>query len=310
MKILVTGAGGFIGARVCQLLAEQHPDAAVAAVTWPPTPSRPPALARCEWLPCDLLESGAETKLPGQTDVVIHLAGDPRNPSGPSDFTAQILSNVVMTSRIADYAARAKTRLVVFASSGTVYSGGLRTPFAEDSVALPADHLGASKLAAESLLKARALAGHFKALTFRIFTAYGPGARPEQFVPQAIAKLRAAGGVAKFGNPEAKRDFIYVDDVARLIVAGLALRDASIVYEVLNAGTGRKTSVREVVQLLAGMMGTAKRIDFETPAAGQPASEHQADMTRTLSTLDWRPRVSLEAGLRLTLDGPSASGPV
>jgi nucleoside-diphosphate-sugar epimerase len=308
MKILITGAGGFIGSCICRTLVGRFPEAAIVGVTRTPSPSPEPFLQNYESVACDLLEDGFDKKLPAQANVVIHLAGDPRNPRNPDAFTSQVSANVMMTSRVADYAAKAKADFLIFASSAAIYSGNPRLPFVESEIEFPVDNLGATKLAAESLLKARSLAGQFKVLALRIFTAYGPGARPETFVSQAIAKLRSADPVANFGAAEAKRDFVYVDDVARSVVAGMALRKTNITYEALNIGTGQKTSIRKVVDLLANILGVTKQIEFDTRGGAKANSEHQADLTHTSSLLDWRPQVSLETGLRLTTDYITSSG--
>lgn len=74
--------------------------------------------------------------------------------------------------------------------------------FPED---IPCENLGATKLASESLLKSRAVAGQFKAISFRIGTVYGPGAGPEQFIPQAIMKLSSPDPIVKFGARNIKK---------------------------------------------------------------------------------------------------------
>lgn len=302
MKILVTGASGFIGSRVAEVVAARWPEATVVGVGRSARPPRPSKLANYEYVSCDLSEAGIEQKLPSRINVVMHLAGDRRTFIPPQEYTRQTMANVVNTSRMADYAAQAGAELFLFASSVYAYSGQTTAPFQEDKLCLPAENLGATKVAAESLLRARAIAGQFKALAFRIFTVYGPGSSAGQFIPQAIAKLGSAEPVAKFGAPDVQRDFVYLDDVAEAFAAGLAFRQRDIQFEAVNIGSGQGTSIREVVQLLAGLMGSRKQITFDPGPQSKADTNHQADIAHAQSLLGWKPAVLLEAGLRRTLE--------
>lgn len=304
MKILVTGASGFIGHQACRTLAERFPESAIIGVGKRPVPEKQILSSNYQYISCDLVHKEAYNKLPGQIDVVIHLAGDRRTFVDASDYTMQAESNILMTSRMADYAVSSKAELFIYASSVNVYTGNTVQPFSENDINLPIDNLGATKLSAESLLKARAVAGQLKVLTFRIFTVYGPGARHDQFVPQAILKLLSSDPVAKFGPSEIKRDFVYIDDVVDAIVSGLAFRGKNIVYEVLNIGAGIKTSIRDIVHLMAEIIGTAKQIEFNAIGKMQdrPDIDHQADLNRVNSVLGWSPKLSLREGLRHTID--------
>lgn len=301
--ILITGAGGFIGSRVTRMVAEDLPDCSVIGVGRTPASLAGVSSPNYEYFAADLLNPASFKTLPRKVDVVMHLAGDGKSFHPPERCTPQVFSNVVATSHLADYAAFAKARLLIFASSVYVYSGNAGPPFCEDSVGLPGENLGATKLAAEVLLKTRALAGQFKAVSLRIFTVYGPGAQPQQFIPQAVEKLVAQGIPARFGAPDRKRDFIYVDDVARAFVKSVSLDEREFVFEALNVGTGVPTSIQEIVRLLAKLLGSEKEISFSAQGGpNHPAdTDHQADLRRTRSVIHWEPKVLLEEGLRLTL---------
>ena len=146
---------------------------------------------------------------------------------------------------------------------------------------IPGETLGATKLASEALLKARTYAGQFKALAFRIGTVYGPGASPEQFIPQAIKKLTSSDHVAKFGPADIRRDFICIDDVADAFVKAVErLYERDFMYEALNLGTNVSTSIKEIVAILAEITGSKKEIIFGTfKNIGSIAdTDHQLDM--------------------------------
>jgi nucleoside-diphosphate-sugar epimerase len=304
LRILVTGSSGFIGHQVSRTLAEKFPESTIIGVGKRAVPEKQILSSNYEYISCDLTDGEAYKKLPDKIDVVIHLAGDRRTFVDTSDYTSQTITNILMTSRMADYAVLSKASLFIYASSVNVYTGNSVQPFSENDINLPIDNLGATKLAAESLLKARAVSGQLKVLALRIFTVYGPGARHDQFVPQAISKLLSPDPIAKFGPSDIKRDFLYIDDAVSAIIQGLAFRGKEIVFDVLNVGTGIKTSIREIVHLMADIIGTDKQIEFNAIGKMQnrPDIDHQADLNRVHSVLGWSPKVSLREGLRHTID--------
>jgi len=303
-NILVTGASGFIGSRVSQALASKFPDASIIGIGRKENAPTLSDLQNCEYISCDLSNTELMNRLPRQVDVVVHLAGDRRTFIKNDEYTRQMVSNTVMTSRIADYASSAGARLFIYSSSVYVYSGNSTIPFKEDDLCIPGENLGATKLASESLLKARAVSGQFKAASFRMGTVYGPRSGATQFIPQAIMKLKSPEPTAKFGAGNVKRDFIFIDDVANAFAAAVSvLLEKDFTYEALNLGAGKAVSISEVVKVLSEEIGTGKKIEFSIPAGtGNKAdTDHQLDVTRIHSVLGWQPEYSLADGLRQTI---------
>ncbi len=304
VRILVTGASGFIGSKVAEALSGKFPDAVIVGTGRRKRPSSQASLSNYEYIECNLLDSVLQKVLPDEIDVVIHLAGDRRTFVKQDDLTPQTVSNVLMTSKVADYAGTAKAKLFLYSSSVYVYSGNPDIPFIENTVELPGENLGATKLASEALLKARAVTGQFKAASFRMGTVYGPRSGDTQFIPQAIMKLKSPGPTAKFGAGDVKRDFVFVDDVANAFAAAVdILLKKDFTYEALNVGTGKAVSIREVVSVLAEELGTEKKIEFSiSSGTGSKAdTDHQLDLARIHSVLGWQSEYSLTDGLRQTI---------
>ena len=305
LSIVLTGASGFIGSKTSQCLADKFPSCSIIGVGRKKALSRQISNPNFEYISCDLVKDKIRDCLPGKTDILIHLAGDRRTFVRPEEYSAQFRSNVEITTRMADYASTAGIKLILYASTVYVYSGNSEVPFKEAFISLPRDNLGATKMASESLLNARAVAGQFRSLSFRIGTVYGPGSSEEQFIPQSIIKLCSPDPVAKFGAGDVKRDFVYIDDAARAFVAGVErLYDRDFAYDALNVGTNRATSIREVVQILAGDIGINKQIEFGTfnNIGSEADTDHQLDITRIRSILGWKPEVSLREGLHRTIE--------
>jgi nucleoside-diphosphate-sugar epimerase len=300
--IVITGASGFIGSTLAERLAARRPDCRIVGIARHPGPLATLVAPNVEWVAGDLLVPDATARWPRRAETVIHLAADKRPRVPPADSSRQVAVNVLGTSVVADYVAAAGARTVIFASSSAVYSGSCRVPFVEDDVPLPLEHLGATKLAAEGLLKARAMAGQFTAVALRLFTTYGPRSSPEQFIPEVIAKLLSADPVARFEYPDAERDFVFVEDVVTAFLAALELAPRAEPFEVFNIGSGQRVSVRVVVEMLQQLLGTQKPVRYAVASPGVMDPCHQADTHRAAARLGWRATVGLEEGLRRTIE--------
>jgi nucleoside-diphosphate-sugar epimerase len=311
LTILVTGASGFIGSWLVSLLAEQLPQGLIIGTGRRATFPLKLGAPNFQYVPCDLMFfSEMKRRFPARINVVMHLAGDGRTFVTEGEFVQQVQANVLVTANVIDYALSAKTELFMQASSVYVYSGNTSSPFKEDEINIPVENLGATKIAAEALARARSVAGCFRALSFRIFTAYGPRSRESQFIPQAIKKLRLPGKTVQFGPGDVRRDFVYVEDVAAVFLAGLGFLHQPRTYEALNVGSGVPTSIKEVVFLLAELLGVDKRIEFtgQDRAPSRADRDHQADLQRIRSVLNWKPVVPLKEGLRRTIQYHSLAG--
>lgn len=300
---IVTGGGGFIGGHVRECLLSSYPRVRVVTVGRSDCPLDDQWGGRHTHVCCDLKDREQVDSIPEEeVEVVIHLAGDRRTFLAGPESAAQWASNVNGTVNVAEYAIQKRARLLVYASSVYVYSGCPHLPFQEEAVALPAEMLGASKLAAEAYLKCRAGVNGLKVLVCRIFTVYGPGAGPSQFVPQAIAKLQAEGDVASFGLADIGRDFTYVGDVARAIVLSVAGLDHLETFDVVNIGSGEMTRIGDFVEQLAVQLRSGKRLSFDGTGKRQVGDvDHQADIRKAARLLQWAPEYSLRHGLEETL---------
>ena len=300
---VVTGGCGFIGGHVRERLLSAYPEVRVVTVGRNDGPLDDQWEGRHTHVCCDVKDREQVDSIPEEeVGVVIHLAGDRRTFLDGPESAAQWGSNVDGTVNVTEYAIRKRARLLVYASSVYVYSACTDLPFQEEAIALPAEMLGASKLAAEAYLKCRAGVNGLKVLVCRIFTVYGPGAGPSQFVPQAIAKLQAEGDVASFGLADIGRDFTYVGDVARAIVLSVAGMDHLKTFDVVNIGSGEMTRIGDFVKQLAAQLRSSKRLSFDVTGKRQAGNvDHQADIRKAARLLQWVPEYPLQQGLAETL---------
>jgi UDP-glucose 4-epimerase len=228
MRVLVTGAFGFIGTAVGRRLALAGHD--VVAVTSRPLGTAPTPLFPCQVVRADLRdEASVRAALANaRPDAVCHLAGLGKVRESfehPEEYHAV---NAGGTRTLLDaLTATAAGRRFVFASSAAVYGVPERQPVTEDAPLLPTSPYGESKVAAEQAIEAAAVGGAIGAACLRIFNAAGAvGGVADTNLSRVITKALAvaagqAGRVEVNGDGSAVRDFVHVDDVASAFLLAL-----------------------------------------------------------------------------------------
>ena len=294
MAVLVTGGAGFIGSHVVEALAARDEDVVVI----------------------DNLSSGKRGNLPDDVELVegdirdglgdlftrvkptvcYHLAAqiDVRVSVAQPDYDADV--NVLGTVRVLE-AARGQGTKVVFSSTGGAIYGECEAPAPEDAPRRPIAPYGTSKLAAEEYLSTYNRLYGTGHVSLRYGNVYGPRQDPHgEAGVVAIFFNALLGGTAPkvFGDGSQTRDYVYVGAVARATVA--AAERGGGVYHV---GTGRETSVVELLELCQRIAGTSFEPEF-APARPGELQRAVVDPGRAVDELGWRAERSLEAGLRET----------
>jgi UDP-glucose 4-epimerase len=307
VRVLVTGAAGLIGSATVELLAQEGhtllatdlrvPEAELARCSRA-TAARAP---RCRQLDVRQRELVRSTVAEFRPDAVVHLAARHFIPWCNRYPAATLRTNVLGTQNVADAVRELdKSVRLVFASSAAVY-GPSEQRVLEDAPLRPDDIYGASKLAGEQLLElAQRRAERLQLVVLRLFNAIGPGDPHPHLVPRLICELARGGRRVRLGNLASVRDYIYVEDVARAILAALTADLPALAR--LNVGTGEGRSVGEVLELLGALTG--RSLEVVSIASRRRAVDRPflvADPTRTRAALDWEPRVAFTVGLARTL---------
>lgn len=301
--VLVTGAAGFVGVPTVQRLLEAgQPVVALDnyAVAGPDALAALAESPLLEVVEADVRDADALRDVCRQwaPKVVIHLAAMHFIPYCNAHPDETLAVNTVGLQNMLLAIEDPHEARFVFTSTGAIYTPAL-DPHREDSPALPMDVYGASKLVGEWLLEfQRAKTPGFSPRVARLFNVYGPGETNRHVLPDILGHTRR-GDDLPLGNVEPKRDYVYVDDVADVLVG---LLDGPEPPGPVNVGTGSSYSVVELVDTLRGITGRPLRILTDPERVRKSDRPNlQADTSRLRELFPWYMPISLEEGLRRTL---------
>lgn len=298
-RVLVTGAAGFIGTRLCRELTERG--AVVVAVVHD---DRSPNLRHDEVHVVDLTDREAIRAVVrgASADYVVHLAALKRRGVGLAGFRPSYETNLLGTLDIVEAVIDGGgCRRFVYLSSAEEY-GRAAVPFQATARESPLTAYGLSKLAATQLLQAVATKCGFPIAILRATVVYGPGQPPGMFVP-SLARSLVAGDRFAMTAGEQKRDLVYVDDVVDGVLRALVTTTRH--DGVLHLSAGTPVTIREIAMRAAQIVGGRAEALLEfgaLPYRDDETMEYWADNTDTRAILGWSPQVALGEGLRRTIE--------
>src|SRR5690606_473197 len=289
MRVLVTGASGFVGYAVAAALTERGHT--VVGLTRSTTSALPEGVRRAHG---DLSPDCLRDAL-ADVDGVCHLAARTRARDSRADPLGYWRTNVGGTLALLEAMTATGARRLVLASTCIVYGGRDAPPSDETAVTAPAGPYGASKLAAANAAMDFAATGAIGAISLRAFTIAGalpghPDPDETRLIPRAMAVQRGtAPELVVNGDGGAIRDFVHVVDVADAFARALEACEPGTA-RVYNIGGGRPTRVRDVIDVVEQVTGrpVARR---HVPPAGEP-QVLLADSKAIRADLGWDPRRS------------------
>lgn len=289
--VIVTGASGFIGRRLCHVLERAG--------------TRVIALGRTDVDVTDRRAVGVALSEPAECRVVHLAATKPRANTLP-DFRSAFNTNVLGLLNIID---AVQGRCSRFVSLGTTEEfGAISVPFDSALREAPTTPYGVSKLAATHLVEALVRCGALPAVVLRPTVVYGPGQNGTMLVPTLLRAL-LSGTRFRMSAGEQTRDYVYVDDVVSAIVCALTTPVRPVAP--LSVSAGAPVRIRDVALTVARIVGDGaeKLIEFgaEPYRAGEPMA-YWADNAAARAALGWAPVVSLEEGLRRTVAAWRSNG--
>ena len=229
--------------------------------------------------------------------MIFHLAAQADVRVSVSDPAGDASVNVIGTINVLEAARKLDARVVFASTGGAIYGECLR-PAREDDPRLPLSPYGTAKLAGEEYLAmfSRLYAAQHVALRFS--NVYGPRQNPEGeagVVAIFFGNLRKGEPCRIFGAGDQTRDYVYVGDVVRAVIAALGNPEAGVI----NVGTGIETSVSELYEACRAVAGSDAEAVFEPERPGELARS-VLDMSLAERELGFKPETSLAAGLAAT----------
>ncbi|MFZ9682317.1 MAG: NAD-dependent epimerase/dehydratase family protein [Cephaloticoccus sp.] len=316
MKVLVTGAAGFIGYHVCQRLTHtascdvlgidnlnDYYDVALKRARLAELADRD----NFRFVQADFAEPG---KLAGlwshfKPDYVVHLGAQANvrySVTHPEDY---VQSNLVGFFNVLEAARAHPPKHTVFASSSSVYGAHTAIPFAEDAdVTRPLSFYGATKQANEAMAHSYAHLHGLMVTGLRFFNVYGPWGRPDT-APTLFAKAIFAGEpINLFAEGKARRDFTYIDDITDGVLKVLLYPPAEQPvppFRLFNIGHHRPVETLLFVRMLEQLIGREAQLNL-LPAQPADVPETCASLDRIKAAVGYAPSVPLEEGLRRFVD--------
>jgi UDP-glucose 4-epimerase len=302
MRILITGAAGFIGANLCRELAKR-PDVEEIVGLDDLSTGDPGNLSGIE---TDLVigsvtDQELVQQLVDRVDAVVHLAARPSVPRSLLDPMASHEANATGTLRVLE-ACRRRSAYVIVASSSSVY-GSVNAPRKhEDLATRPLSPYAASKLATEAYLLAYQAAFGLPGLALRFFNVYGPlqaaGHAYAAVIPTFVDAALHGEPLVIHGDGQQVRDFTFVGAVVSVLADAVLGRVAS--PEPVNLAFGTRTTITDLARRVAAAVGVAADVRYDPPRAGD-VRDSQAESNRLRALFPGAAPTDLNEGLKRTV---------
>ncbi len=304
-RVLVTGAGGFIGSHLVERLVSLGARTRAfvrynSAGSWGWLDSLP-VKGEVEVVQGDLRDSDGLRRAVEGVDVVFHLAALIGIPYSYHSPLAYVRTNVEGTVNLLQAALAAEVKLLVHTSTSEVYGPARYVPMDEDHPLQGQSPYSASKIAADKMVEAFYRSFDLPVTTLRPFNTFGPRQSARAVIPTIIAQALTQPEI-RLGNLSTTRDFTFVADTVSGFVLAAERPDA--VGQVVNLGTGREVSILDLAKEVLNQLGRDVPIVSDAQRMRPDTSEVErlcANNRKALDLLGWSPHYRLEEGLHHTL---------
>jgi nucleoside-diphosphate-sugar epimerase len=302
MKILVTGAAGFIGSHTAERLQQEGYEVIGVDnfsdyynVSLKKINAESLYKKGIEVIKMDLREAGDYKLLPSDFDFILHFAAQP-GISSESTFEEYFSNNVIATQHLIKFAENCSHLKHFFnISTSSVY--GLEATFPETVAPKPASWYGVSKLSAEQLVLAKSRGKELKASSIRLFSVYGPRERPEKLYTKLIACGMKDEVFPIFeGSEKHLRSFTYVGDIVEGILKAIQKHEI-LDGEIINLGAVEEHKTQQGIEMVEQLLGKKIKLEVKPKRQGDQ-SRTLANIQKAKKLLGYEPKTTLKEGLR------------
>jgi nucleoside-diphosphate-sugar epimerase len=307
---LVTGGAGFIGSHLAEELLRRGHRVRVVDSLITGKRANLAAIPAAEFVEGDLADADVAAKAAAGMDYVLHQAAIPSVPRSVDDPATTNRANITATLNILVAARAAGVKRLVYAGSSAAYGDTPTLPKHEEMPTRPLSPYALQKLVGEQYCRMFTQLYRFPTVTTRYFNVFGPRQDPGSPYSGVISLFATAllAGQAPIvhGDGEQTRDFTYIANVVDGVLRACEAPD--VAGAVINVATGQRTSLNELLRILNRLVHVNVRPIFKETRAGD-VHDSQADISKAKALLGYEPTVSLEDGLRHTLDWCRTSKP-
>lgn len=301
MKILVTGAAGYIASHTAERLQSlghevigldnfsDYYDVALKELNADALKTKGVQIEKLDLRFPEQLQT-----LPADFNYIFHFAAQP-GISATSSFEDYLSNNVIGTKNLLDFALKNKNlNLFVNIATSSIY--GIHAAFDESVVPAPASFYGVTKLAAEQLILASSRLGQLKACSLRLYSVYGPRERPEKLYTKLIANAFNNVPFPLYkGSENHLRSFTYVQDIVDGVISVIGADDL-VNNEIINLGTEEENTTKQGIEIVEQILNKKIELQIVDARAGdQLRTKAVIDKARNL--LGYNPKTSLYEGL-------------
>jgi UDP-glucuronate 4-epimerase len=316
-KSLVTGGAGFIGSHLCEALLRAGDEVVVIDdfndYYSPAIKERNVGTlgGRAEIVRGDIRDDAlvVRTFAEHRFDRVFHLAARAGVRPSIADPRLYFSTNMDGTLNLLEACRARGVRDFIFASSSSVYGVNTKVPFAEtDAIGRTISPYAATKLAGEQMCSNYAHLFGLRAMCLRFFTVYGPRQRPDLAISKFTEAILAGRPIDRYGDGSTARDYTYVDDIVRGVLAAADYTEKST-FEIFNLGGAATTTLNELVALVEAATGKAAMIRQMDNQPGDVPLTY-ADVTKAERLLGYRPETAIREGVARYVEWYRGAGAV
>ena len=309
-RVLVTGADGFIGSHLTELLVSLGIETTALCIYnsegslgWlNELASQAPK--NLKTILGDIRDPFQMQEICKNQDIVFHLAALIAIPYSYVAPQSYVTTNMTGTLNMLEAAKKNNVKRFIHTSTSEVYGTAQFVPITELHPLQGQSPYSATKIGADALVDSFYRSFDLPTVTLRPFNTFGPRQSYRAVIPTVIGQFLSGAETIKLGNLEPTRDFNFVRNTAEAFFA-IAQADDTVHGQTYNAGSGREISIKDLVSLIGKLVGRTVET-VEDPERFRPDKSEVdrllADSSKLKNATDWRPNVSLEDGLITTID--------